>query len=1294
MFLSLPVQNRSSILQFNIAVQHRHPISWHRFRFSSFMAASFLSRWLRRASADPVHRCADPAPWKPGVRSLEPRWVLNASAELNPLGQLVLIGTGLEDSVRIEFGSDETIQIFDESDPANPGRVVPIAGHPAGVGNESVPLATGDIAAGQLRVNLGPGNDRISLPLLGSLDVVVLGESGFDTTELQLDPNADPATGRYLIVSDQIALTANDSNLSLGSADVQLIGAVRLDSNLLSPQLQVGNQLAIIGPTTLSSSLTLVGSGLVDLDESVVSADADDVTLRIAMDAGSVRFGQVDASGGELLQSIVADSGASVRFGGDQVAVSGLIVADGTVGSIVSQSEITASSLDLQADQISITANILTSGGDLRLTVNDQLTLSNQAELFSANDQIVLTGTGSASQLDAADAILRSDASSNAITVSGFQQVRLGDTFAERGLLQLGTSGMQVGDVQQSLATSIVVDRLAGSSTGDVELANPSNDIRLVTELLATGNLRLADGIDDLSIDSMSSISGNIDVVAAGGLTVGRITANGSNASSPTTGPTMDQSIQLTADRIQDASSDLSEGDTPGVDLIADRILLFAQNGIGASAGLELMDVSEVTATTATDDVTLTFFGETSVVVQNVTTTDGNVTLVSNGVAADLLIDQIDVSGDGRVTLQSNDDILAVNEASLIRAQELLLRSANQTADETRSIQLRTDVDDLAASVIGPHRGDLMIDNIDANTPLRLAGLVDPQTGTVDPIQTANGQIILQSAGSIQVVDLTAGDAGADRKLDPEIVANGPSGRVDLESGLIALGDDVQIHASQVFQIDQPRPLGQLTDATGNRDQRAIFITADEVRFGDNIELFTGEDQGTARQFLSRPVSGISETQPPLDGSAAPGNTDAFFDPTSVRTNVLTQALQNDATGILSVNVGTPGERGLTVTIDWGDSDLRRFQQVDNLSADQNAFVGVDASPEGQPTATRFTDGDGAVDFTHLYLENDTLDSRSNGRTAATDPYNVRFAVRHHDSIVVQARTEGESALLSQNGITEIIDGGLISSTDNPATSLASQVGPALETGTATFIIPNLTIPVAFFPVRDVVPEFEIAQVVVAADTPIEFTTQTLEAVEAPVSSVVSREEYFQLRILSPDPDGEDLAPPEKLPSEIFDGQRLRRLFSQLPDGTYEIQKVIGDGNERTILQVEVRAGEATIPDDDLDEGVLRLIPLTGDGELPEEQNSNAEPSEDDDARERDPSPNDHASDGLGLFPSDQLEIMATGAAAMVAMVTTEPFRLSRFRNRLRMQGLASVSPTLHRSRLSRGRRFAKRRDG
>ena len=47
-----------------------------------------------------------------------------------------------------------------------------------------------------------------------------------------------------------------------------------------------------------------------------------------------------------------------------------------------------------------------------------------------------------------------------------------------------------------------------------------------------------------------------------------------------------------------------------------------------------------------------------------------------------------------------------------------------------------------------------------------------------------------------------------------------------------------------------------------------------------------------------------------------------------------------------------------------------------------------------------------------------------------------------------------------------------------------------------------------------------------------------------------------------------------------------------LPDASYEIQYVMGDNDERSILLFDVRSGEPIIGETDLDEGVLRLLDL------------------------------------------------------------------------------------------------------
>ena len=188
------------------------------------------------------------------------------------------------------------------------------------------------------------------------------------------------------------------------------------------------------------------------------------------------------------------------------------------------------------------------------------------------------------------------------------------------------------------------------------------------------------------------------------------------------------------------------------------------------------------------------------------------------------------------------------------------------------------------------------------------------------------------------------------------------------------------------------------------------------------------------------------------------------------------------------------------------------------------------------------------------------------------------------------------STVTQNDSDVEQVDGLLVSSTDNPLTAEGEQV-QILENGTASFIIPSLSIPVAFFPVRDVIPELDEPEQFTRSEQTVALSGSTFETTETSTSTSVSREEFFQIRVLSPDPDGEDLAPPERLPDDILDGDKLRALFSNLPDGRYEIEYVLGDGNERSILQVDLRDGKPIIPSEELDEGPLRLREINSEND-------------------------------------------------------------------------------------------------
>lgn len=85
--------------------------------------------------------------------------------------------------------------------------------------------------------------------------------------------------------------------------------------------------------------------------------------------------------------------------------------------------------------------------------------------------------------------------------------------------------------------------------------------------------------------------------------------------------------------------------------------------------------------------------------------------------------------------------------------------------------------------------------------------------------------------------------------------------------------------------------------------------------------------------------------------------------------------------------------------------------------------------------------------------------------------------------------------------------------------------------------------------------------------------TGIFESESGAASSLVTRDEFFQIRILSPDPLGDDLAEPKHLPDDILDGDKLQRLFKVLPDGRYEIAYVFGDGNVRSLLTIDNRDG-------------------------------------------------------------------------------------------------------------------------
>ncbi|WP_147869213.1 hypothetical protein [Stieleria maiorica] len=702
------------------------------------------------------------------------------------------------------------------------------------------------------------------------------------------------------------------------------------------------------------------------------------------------------------------------------------------------------------------------------------------------------------------------------------------------------------------------------SEQGDVTIAARRNIV-----FTPSGNLTSTDGSVRLTAGNAASLQGSTIALQDGSL----IDAGRGTAFLQAPGNLFVSSIRSAADglaiQIESAFGSLADAGDQHVDLIAEsgRVQIEVAGGIGdgnaieteikelvasvqqtgvleiaEGSGIELVDVR-----TSDGRIEIVAVGDIvahQVRSENASGLDGNehrdVRLVTTAADSDILVRSIVGATHGGSLQQDNvtdvhlvasDDVLSFGVDSLVIADDLSVTSGNGTGDGSDAIRLVTNVNELTFRVSGTARGDAQIQELDS---IRLAS--SDRNDDREVISTTNGEIRIHAGDSIRVTDsMSVADLDS-LQGDEEIIAGGANGRIRLQAErLIHLGDLVQIDA-------------------GQSSAGAVMIDAPEIVLGRDFQIETGGGVGVARIFATRPRDGLGDT--------------AFYDATTVTTNRLEQAAVNDATGVLTVKIGNEGERGLTINIDWGAA-TQRFQQIDLLSGD--------APP---------------LQVEHLYLEPDILESRLNGRTSATDPLQVRFSVRHHESILVT----GQSIQQADSDV-QVVEGELISSTDNPLTAVNPQT-PILENGTAQFIIPSLSIPVAFFPVRDVIPVIEQAPVVVSAEQTFVVLGGTMETTEVIASTTIVREEYFQLRVRSPDPQAADLVPPTRLPDDIISGDQLKKLFESLPDGRYEIQYVLGDGNVRSILSVDLRNGKPILPGDAPDGGALRLVPVDPDADL------------------------------------------------------------------------------------------------
>ena len=971
--------------------------------------------------------------------------------------------------------------------------------------------ATGD-------VQLVNSTDEIQLS-----NVVADGSLGL-TTDGSIfisEPGIDVANTVELFAGDSINaiagttnhISANQINLQATSGDIGLNEPIDVNAQVIvNAQTQASERtINIVSDRVLPLGIIQAIGGNVTLKGLQIEDASDDGVIGIQADRIQLDAENGIGNGGSVELDSVQELFAATDSGG--ISIDSFVTETSTVSLTADSGEIRFTQSGQQLLEI---ANAANASGDIRIANQD-----GSVNVLGGPENTIDVGGSGAIQVSA----LGTDSS---IDIQGIVQSDLGDVelLADGSLTFAATANVNSTDGSVRLLADQDADQQGliamqdgaqvDSGLGSIELL-AHQDITLSSiRSASTGDAIVVRSLAGQIVDNGDTL---IDIEAnLGQVTLSSVLGIGdSNA--------LETSIGSLLANVSDTGTiELIETD----DLVLSQ-LLTNDGRIEVSAGGTITADQVISNNASSLDEPMAVGEDTR-----------DIQLITNGIQSDILVGEITALGGADVFLFAGDDIrdTDVDDTNRLRADDLFLDAGNGTADGANAIELTTEINDLQATVSGTSRGDLVINEIDSLT------LASSDTGSdSDSIVTSNGEIRIRAAGDLRIADPDVSNEGLDRQADIELLAGGDNGRINLFStNEIEFADGVVLSAAQ--------------SSAG-----AVTLDAADITLGETIEINTGDGIGIARVFSPRPDFELTDT--------------AFFDATTVSTNILEQAAINDATGILTLEIGNEGERGLSINIDWGGR-VDRFQQIDGLSGD--------APP---------------VNIAHTYLEADILDSQLNSRNAATDPIEVRFSVRHHESILVNGLTVTQG-----DGETEQIEGELVSSTDNPFTQ-ESGTAATLENGEASFIIPALSIPVAFFPVRDVIPETEEPVTFTRSEVTVVVSQSSFETSEASATQSTTREEYFQIRVLSPDPNGDDLAEPTRLPDDILDGNKLGKLFSSLPDGQYEIEYVLGDGNERSILKVDLRDGKPTAPIEDLDGGQLRLRLLDSNDSTREDTGEN-----------------------------------------------------------------------------------------
>ena len=366
--------------------------------------------------------------YAPQLRPLEARFVLNATAELNALGQLVIMGDAANDVVTMQVNSQDELTLQDGA-----GAAIGIDGQS---GSPTDPLSVTEITSGQILIDMGSGDDTLNLELPAGIDVSVVDGAGNDSVDLTFSPSGGDGSLSNVIDVEAESITVDLASPAINFLDneVRLTGDVVLGSAATNARIDIGSGVfAVDGSITLAGNLLIEGTGTLDWSAATLTSSIPGADLLVALSdpmTSSVVVGGIDNSGGGTIDDFNVISAGSFATTTDQISVDG----DFIVRGIESTATINA---PIQADSIRISSD-----GDLRFTGS------------------IVSGTNAqnVSFISAANIDIDVPVSSvQNLTISAGGQANLGDQISVQNDLMLrAVDGIRV-DAEQLMANRLSV---------------------------------------------------------------------------------------------------------------------------------------------------------------------------------------------------------------------------------------------------------------------------------------------------------------------------------------------------------------------------------------------------------------------------------------------------------------------------------------------------------------------------------------------------------------------------------------------------------------------------------------------------------------------------------------------------------------------------------------------------------------------------------------------------------------------------------------------------------------------